>query len=103
MRLSVEHVHAKLRGRRQLSSRPIPLHPTSVSWYGSRPHALQSFFATIERITADNPVPIARLQELAGKARLGQISPPEGAGTAVTEAPGRASGPCRRRRRSGSF
>jgi cytochrome P450 len=39
--------------------------------------ALQSFYATIERITADNPVPIARLQELAGKARLGQIAPAE--------------------------
>ncbi len=40
--------------------------------------ALQSFFATIERITADNPVGIARLQELAGKARAGQLTAGEG-------------------------
>jgi cytochrome P450 len=40
--------------------------------------ALQSFFGTIDRITKDNPVAIARLQELAGKARAGQITAPEG-------------------------
>jgi cytochrome P450 len=36
--------------------------------------ALQSFFGTIERITTDNPVAIPRLQELAGKARAGQMT-----------------------------
>jgi cytochrome P450 len=40
--------------------------------------ALQSFFGTIDRITKDNPVAIARLQELAGKARAGQITASEG-------------------------
>jgi cytochrome P450 len=40
--------------------------------------ALQSFFGTIERIAADNPVPIARLQELATKARAGQITAADG-------------------------
>lgn len=40
--------------------------------------ALQSFFATIERIAADNPVPVARVQELAIKARAGQVTPAEG-------------------------
>ena len=38
--------------------------------------ALQSFFATVDRIMADNPVPAARLFELAGRARS----------TALTEA-----------------
>src|SRR5262245_53589556 len=58
----------------------VPADPTApdVSFLAKEPAAaLQSFYATIERITADNPVPIARLQELAGKARLGQITPPE--------------------------
>src|ERR1044072_1103403 len=36
--------------------------------------ALQSFFATMDRITADNPVDTARLMALAGKAKGGQIS-----------------------------
>ena len=40
--------------------------------------ALQSFFGTIERICSDNPVGIARLQELAAKARAGQITADEG-------------------------
>jgi cytochrome P450 len=40
--------------------------------------ALQSFFATVERIAADNPVPVARVQELAIKARAGQVTPAEG-------------------------
>src|SRR5258705_10984955 len=39
--------------------------------------ALRSFYATIERIVTDNPVAPARLQELAGKARLGQLSEAE--------------------------
>ena len=39
--------------------------------------ALQSFYATIERITADNPVPIARLQELAGNEPLPFLTPRE--------------------------
>lgn len=40
--------------------------------------ALQSFYSTIERVTADNPLPLARLQELAGKARAGTLIPAEG-------------------------
>jgi cytochrome P450 len=40
--------------------------------------ALQSFFATVERIAADNPVPVARVQELAIKARAGQVTAAEG-------------------------
>src|SRR5688500_12006723 len=39
--------------------------------------ALQSFFATVARISAASPVAIARLQELAGKARGPQLSEAE--------------------------
>jgi cytochrome P450 len=39
--------------------------------------ALRSFFDTIDRIAADNPVAIGRLQELAGKARLSQLNDAE--------------------------
>lgn len=39
--------------------------------------ALRSFFATIDRIVADNPVAVARLQELAGKARAAPLTPAE--------------------------
>ncbi len=39
--------------------------------------ALQSFFATIDRIITDNPVAVARLQELAAKARSAQLTNPE--------------------------
>jgi hypothetical protein len=39
--------------------------------------ALQSFYATIDRISADNPVAVPRLQELAGKARQTQLTDDE--------------------------
>jgi cytochrome P450 len=39
--------------------------------------ALQSFFATVDRISAANPVAIGRLQELAGKARGSPLSEAE--------------------------
>jgi hypothetical protein len=39
--------------------------------------ALRSFYGTIDRILTDNPVAAARLQELAGKARFGQLSEAE--------------------------
>ena len=39
--------------------------------------ALRSFFATAERVTADNPVSIARLQELASRAPTGQLTAAE--------------------------
>ena len=59
----------------------VPADPTApdLSFLVQEPAAaLQSFFATIDRIVAANPVAIARLQELAAKARLGQISATEG-------------------------
>ncbi len=39
--------------------------------------ALRSFFGTIDRIAADNPVATTRLQELGGKARLTQLTQAE--------------------------
>jgi cytochrome P450 len=39
--------------------------------------ALQSFFATVERIVSDNPVDAARLLELAGKVRSVPLTPSE--------------------------
>jgi cytochrome P450 len=76
MRLSIEH-HTDA----PVAAAAVPADPTApdLSFVVSdTPAALQSFFATIDRITADNPVPALRLQELAGKARLGQISTLEG-------------------------
>ena len=78
MRLSIDdHVYTPATA----ATAPIaPLDPSApdVSFLAREPAAaLQSFFATIERITTDNPVPIPRLQELAGKARQGQIAPAE--------------------------
>ena len=39
--------------------------------------ALRSFFGTVERICADNPVAVARLQELAAKARVSPLGDEE--------------------------
>ncbi|MGE0450271.1 MAG: hypothetical protein AB7Q29_11890 [Vicinamibacterales bacterium] len=39
--------------------------------------ALRSFHATVDRVMADNPVPVARLRELAGKARDAQLDDAE--------------------------
>ena len=41
--------------------------------------ALRSFFDTVARVTADNPVAASRLQELAGRARLGRLTAADGA------------------------
>jgi len=43
------------------------------------PTALQSFFATIDRIVAANPVAVTRLMELAGLARAGALVPEQAA------------------------
>ena len=76
MRLSIEH-QTDTAG----AVPPVPADPTApditflVNETGA---ALLSFYATIDRITSDNPVPIARIQELGAKARLGQITAAEG-------------------------
>lgn len=81
MRLSIDdHVLTAPAAPKPPAAPAVAADPTApdVSFLAKEPAAaLQSFYATIDRITADNPVPIARLQELAGKARLGQITPPE--------------------------
>ncbi len=78
MRLSIDdHVYTPATAA---TAPTAPLDPSApdVSFLAREPAAaLLSFFATIERITTDNPVSIPRLQELAGKARLGQIAPAE--------------------------
>ncbi|HEY6613019.1 MAG TPA: hypothetical protein VIZ32_00830, partial [Vicinamibacterales bacterium] len=70
MRLSIDdHVYTPAAAA---TAPTAPLDPSApdVSFLAREPAAaLQSFFATIERITTDNPGPIPRLQELAGKAR----------------------------------
>ena len=43
----------------------------------AEPSALQSFFATVDRIVADNPVDGSRLVALAGKARSTGLTPAE--------------------------
>jgi cytochrome P450 len=81
MRLVIDdHVYTGPVARTAPATPAVPADATApdVSFLAKEPAAaLRSFYATIDRITADNPVPIARLQELAGKARLGQIIPPE--------------------------
>lgn len=75
MRLSVEH-----NTRAGVSDASVPTDPTTpdLSFLTSDfATALQSFFATVDRIIANNPVGITRLQELAGKARLAQITEAE--------------------------
>lgn len=64
---------------------PAPPHPADPSapdlsfLLNEFPAALQSFFGTIERIVAANPVAIPRLLELAGLARTGALTPDQGA------------------------
>ncbi|HZM96066.1 MAG TPA: hypothetical protein VFB92_21740 [Vicinamibacterales bacterium] len=81
MRLSIDdHVYLPPAAAAAPAAPVVPADPTApdITFLTKETAAaLQSFYATIDRITADNPVPIARLQELAGKARLGQITPPE--------------------------
>jgi cytochrome P450 len=50
-----------------------PLAP-NLGYLRDVPAALQSFFATAERIAAENPVAATRLFELGGKARTGPLS-----------------------------
>ena len=79
MRLSIDdHVYTPAIAT---AAPAAPVDPTApdVSFLAREPAAaLQSFFGTMERMTTDNPVPVARLMELAGKARQGQITAAEG-------------------------
>src|SRR5262245_54916567 len=65
MRLSIEY---NIDGASALASpMPDPSAPNLSFLAGDVPGALRSFFQTIDRVATDNPVDIARLQELAGK------------------------------------
>ena len=77
MRLSLPHT-AEDRARGTAPS-PDPSAPDLSFLTTDFATALRSFFETIDRITADNPVPVSRLQELAGKARLGRSTGADGA------------------------
>jgi cytochrome P450 len=68
MRLSVEHT-GEAPVSRALAA-PDPSAPELSFLIQDAATALRSFFDTIRRIEADNPVDVARLQELAAKARL---------------------------------
>jgi hypothetical protein len=75
MRLSIEH-----NTDAAAPATPLPPDPTmpDLRRLADVPTALHSFFDTVTRVAADNPVSPARLQELAGKARLGQLTEAEG-------------------------
>jgi hypothetical protein len=79
MRLSIfDHV---LTAAEASAAHTAPIDPTApnVSFLAREPAAaLQSFFATIDRITADNPVSTLRLMELGARARQGEITAAEG-------------------------
>ena len=72
MRLSIEHNTEPLGTRALVAADPTA--PDLGFLTREFATALQSFFETIDRVTADNPVAVARLQDLAGKARQGQLS-----------------------------
>jgi hypothetical protein len=72
MRLSVEHNTEAAAPAAALPSDPSAPDLSFIA--RDVPGALRSFFDTIDRVTADNPVATGRLQELAGRARGGQLS-----------------------------
>jgi cytochrome P450 len=71
MRISVEYISPPATTR--ALSAPDPAVPDLRFLTQDVGTALRSFFDTIRRIESDNPVEIARLQELAGKARLAPL------------------------------
>jgi hypothetical protein len=71
MRLSVEHTSEPAAARTLVA--PDPSVPDLRFLTQDFAAALRSFFDTIGRIQADNPVDIARLQALAGRARLAPL------------------------------
>ena len=73
MRLSVAH-DSEAAASRTIAT-PDPTAPDLRFLTRDVAAALRSFFDTIDQIQADNPVAIERLQELAGRARLGPLDP----------------------------
>ena len=75
MRVSVEHnIEAAPRRARAMGD---PAAPDLGFLTRDAATALRSFFTAIDRICADNPVAVARLQELAGKARVAPLDEAE--------------------------
>ena len=73
MRVSVAHYAETLAPQPVVAPRD-PSAPDLTFLARDTASALQSFFATVDRLVTDNPVPVARLQELAGKARQGALT-----------------------------
>src|SRR5688572_28446127 len=83
MRLSPGHCHVLVRdaGLGTRDSGPVPAPDPTLPdlrfLAEDIPKALRSFFETVDRVIADNPVDIPRLQALARRAAGGQITDTE--------------------------
>jgi cytochrome P450 len=78
MRLSIEHnTETTVDAASSARVSPDPATPDLGFLSRDTAAALQSFFNTVDRIVADNPVAAARLMALAGKARSTQLSQAE--------------------------
>ena len=80
MRLSVEYnveYGIETAASRALGAPPDPAAPDLSFLSRDLAAALRSFFETMDRVTADNPVETARLQQLAGKARVTALTDAE--------------------------
>ena len=77
MKVSVEHNTEPAASAAPAAPAADPTTPDLTFLVKDFAAALGSFFGTIDRITADNPVAIGRLQELAGKARGGPLTAEE--------------------------
>jgi cytochrome P450 len=75
MRLSIDHNIESVAHTKR--SAPDSAVPDLGFITGNTAAALQSFFHTVDRIVADNPVATARLLELGGKARSASLTPAE--------------------------
>jgi cytochrome P450 len=72
MRLSIAHTHAPVDAA--TSARSADPATPDLGFLTQDPQAaLRSFFVAVDRITADNPVPLGRLQELATSARVSPL------------------------------
>ena len=78
MRLSVAHTPATVDAA--TSARSADPATPDLGFLTQDPQAaLRSFFVAVDRITADNPVPLGRLQELATSARVSPLPDAEAA------------------------
>ena len=72
MRLSVEHNSEPTASRAVIRTDPSA---PNLAFLATDPAAaLQSFFHTVDRILADNPVSLGRLQDLSARARQGELT-----------------------------